>query len=73
LGIPVVSTACGGPEEILAGGRFGRLVEVGDVESMAGAMLATLNEPPRAEDLQMRAQQYSVERVTQMYLDHLNA
>ncbi len=35
---PVVSTACGGPEEILDHGRYGHLVPVGDAQGMAVAI-----------------------------------
>lgn len=42
-GTPLVSTDCpSGPREILADGRYGRLVPVGDVEAMARAMEAVL-------------------------------
>jgi glycosyltransferase involved in cell wall biosynthesis len=37
-GLPVVSTRCGGPEEILAGGKFGLLVPRRDPRSMADAI-----------------------------------
>jgi len=44
-GCPVVATNCrSGPDEILHGGRYGRLVPVGDVEAMAEAMCRTLSE-----------------------------
>ena len=52
-GTPVVSTDCPyGPAEILEGGRYGRLVPVGDSEAMADAILATLDHPPPRELLQ---------------------
>jgi glycosyltransferase involved in cell wall biosynthesis len=42
-GAPLVSTDCpSGPREILADGRYGRLVPVGDVGAMARAMQAVL-------------------------------
>ncbi len=43
----IVSTDCpSGPHEILAGGRFGRLVPVGDPEALARALDAARTEPP---------------------------
>lgn len=45
-GAPVVSTDCpSGPDEILQGGKYGRLVPVGDAQSMAAAILKTLDDP----------------------------
>jgi len=45
-GTRVVSTDCdSGPDEILAGGRYGKLVPVGDVDALSDAMVATLASP----------------------------
>ncbi|MCE5253300.1 MAG: glycosyltransferase [Actinomycetia bacterium] len=47
LGIPIVSTACqNGPAEILQGGRFGRLVPVGDADALADAIDQAIGSPP---------------------------
>jgi glycosyltransferase involved in cell wall biosynthesis len=43
VGTPVVATDCGGPAEILDGGKYGELVPVGDREAMAEAILKVLS------------------------------
>ena len=54
-GLPVVSTDCPhGPREILDGGRFGKLVPVGNVSSLADAIAAALVETPDKERLKQR-------------------
>ena len=71
-GTPVVSTDCrSGPSEILEGGRWGRLVPVGDWRGMARAIEDTLDNPLPAEDLKARASVYSVEASVDRYLELL--
>jgi glycosyltransferase involved in cell wall biosynthesis len=68
-GCPVVSTnSPSGPAEILDGGRYGRLVPVGDDEALAEAMAATLDAPPSPALLRGRAGEFTVERAADAYL-----
>ena len=71
-GAPVVSTDCrSGPSEMLEGGRWGRLVPVGDWRAMARAIEETLDDPIPAEELKARASVYSVEASVERYLEVL--
>ena len=52
LGIPVVSTDCpSGPRELLDGGRIAPLVEMGDADTLASALLSVLAGPPPSDVL----------------------
>lgn len=71
-GCPSVSTDCPhGPAEILDGGRYGKLVPVGDVAALADAMAATLDAPPPAATLRMRAALFSLDSAVDRYLELL--
>ena len=72
LGIPCVSTDCpSGPSEILAGGRYGPLVPVGDAAAMTAAMLATLDHPLPAATLREAVSEYRADLSAQRYLQRL--
>jgi glycosyltransferase involved in cell wall biosynthesis len=69
-GTAVVSTDCPhGPREILAGGKYGRLVPVGDPKAMAAAILQTLTEEVDGDRLRVRAMEFSVEHSGDRYLE----
>jgi glycosyltransferase involved in cell wall biosynthesis len=68
-GCPVVSTDCkSGPSEILAGGKWGELVKVGDVDGMARAIERTLDNPMPKDVLKKRASDFSIENAVNSYL-----
>ena len=70
-GCPVVSTDCpSGPAEILEDGKWGRLTPVGDIEALANAMKATLDEPAN-RDTARRAADFSLEKAVLSYLQVL--
>ena len=71
-GTPVVSTDCpSGPREVLADGRYGPLVPVGDVLALTDALRRTLDQPPAAALLRARAADYGLAPVTRRYLEGL--
>ena len=71
-GCPVVSTDCpSGPAEILAHGRHGHLVPVGDPRRMAQAMQAALAQRWDRQRLQRRAAVYAPQRIADRYLELL--
>lgn len=85
LGTPVVATDCpSGPREILAGGRYGRLVPVGDAGALARALGEALQETAgewrgiggdragvRLDRLPPHLQPYSLDTATDRYLQVL--
>lgn len=71
-GLPVVSTDCpSGPSEVLAGGRYGRLVPVGEEQALSDALEATLAEKRDGEALRARGRDFNPERAVSRYLELL--
>lgn len=69
LGIPVVSTDCpGGVREILADGKFGKIVPVGDSVALAQAILDSLDAKFDPNFLRERAEAFSEDRAVNEYL-----
>lgn len=72
VGTPVISTDCpSGPAEILDYGKYGLLVPVGNVESLANAIVQTLNHPTDKEELRQQAQKFSYQAAVDSYLEIL--
>lgn len=71
LGTPVVSTNCeSGPDEILAGGKYGHLTPVGDSDALADAILEVLAGKHKSIELSW-LEQFGLEMATQKYLSVL--
>ena len=71
-GATVVSTDCPyGPREVLAGGRCGSLVPMGDPTALADAILDLIRNPGKRQELAtngyLRAKELSVSRMVQAY------
>lgn len=73
-GTNVVATDCpSGPREILAAGKYGKLVATQDSEALANAILETLETPIKSEILQARAADFSEDRICDRYLEVLSS
>lgn len=71
-GRTIVATDCpGGSAEILRDGEFGKLVPIGDVKTLADAMLNALDNPADPLRQQQRAADLSVEKLLPKYIEHL--
>jgi glycosyltransferase involved in cell wall biosynthesis len=72
-GCPVISTDCPtGPDEILEGGKYGRLVPVGDIVAMSEAMLQVLETPTDRDGFVSRAMFFSLDNSVSGYLAALS-
>jgi glycosyltransferase involved in cell wall biosynthesis len=68
-GTPVVATDCkSGPAEILDGGRYGKLVPIGDPVALAEAIRCTLQHPIPADTLKQRAEYFDELRGVAQYV-----
>jgi glycosyltransferase involved in cell wall biosynthesis len=67
FGLPIVSTACGGPDEILAGGRYGVLVPVDDETALADAIVNALETTVDHEAQTARSRDFSLDVIGAHY------
>ena len=68
LGIPVIATDCpSGPAEILAKGKYGKLVPVKDPQAMARAIIETIQNPLESDILKNRAGEFSLAKSVATY------
>jgi glycosyltransferase involved in cell wall biosynthesis len=58
----IVSDTCGCAPDLAADGAAGRIVPLGNIEALAGAIAGVMDQPPRASDIRARADRYSVAR-----------
>lgn len=72
-GLAVVSTNAAGPAEILAEGRYGAVVPIGDADALASAIEAALAAPGDPAKRMDRARDFSIERATARYLEACEA
>lgn len=71
---PVVSTDCPyGPAEVLRNGIYGSLVPVDSYEELGNEILETLENPSKEEQLTNRASDFSIEAITQEYVDYIKS
>lgn len=72
LGIPSVATDCpSGPRELLAGGKYGALVPVGDADALAAVMTGALEAPQPAQLLKDAVAEYNRDASARAYLNIL--
>lgn len=68
-GTPVVAyDGKGAMREILADGKYGKLVPVGDFKSLATAIVELLNNPTPPELLKEAVMRFDAEKITHQYL-----
>ncbi len=69
-GCPVVSTNCrSGPDEILANGKYGPLVAVGNPAALAEAISQVMESPIPRQELRSRAARFSEECIVREFLE----
>lgn len=77
-GLPCVGSRCGGIPEMVVDGETGRIVEIGDVEALSGALALLAGDPEQARRLGEAGrtrvlERFTWERVTARMLEHIQA
>ena len=73
-GMQVVSTnSFSGPAEVLGNGRYGFLADVDNVSSIVSSMRAAINSPISREIIHEGASRFSVDVITNKYLEFISA
>jgi len=72
-GLPIICTNCpGGPAKILDNGRYGKLVDIGDIEGVAAGILDVLGQPEVSQRMKqqsaVRVKAYDVKNIALQYL-----
>ena len=69
LGMRIVATDCtSGPQEILDNGKFGTLVEVGNIKMLSSAMLSSLEKQHDSDYVKSRAKHFSSDTIIPQYI-----
>lgn len=72
-GCPVVSTDCpSGPNEILENGKYGELIEVGDIVGLSKKIELVLKQPRSKEENINRGKMYSMDNSVNLFLKLFN-
>ena len=66
-GLPIVATDTPGAREVLAGGIFGRLVPIGDVDGITRGLHDALQSQPDSARLKRRAAEFAPARAIEQY------
>ena len=67
-GLPVVSTACGGPTEILEDGRYGTLVPIADAVALSAGIARALQQPGDPAPRIARARDFAAPAIAARYM-----
>lgn len=60
-GLPVVTTGCTGCRDVVAGGEYGRMVEVGDLEGMVRETIGLMRDEKARSDLAAKGREHAGE------------